>query len=74
MLYMSWVSAGVSVLLGVSLGWFLEQHSELLSRCGWQEPDWLAGCPKPQGYWVRGTLFSGSIQELSVYSSGLCGH
>lgn len=37
MLYMSWVSAGVSVLLGVSLGWFLEQHSELLSRM------WLAG-------------------------------
>lgn len=69
MLYMS---AGVSVLLGVSLGWFLEQHSGLPSRMWWQEPNSLVLSHKGTGF--RARLFSGSIQELSVYSSSLHGH
>lgn len=55
---MSWVNAGVSVLLGLSLGWFLEQHSGLLSGMQWQELEWIAGCPKPQGPGFRAYVCS----------------
>lgn len=50
-LYLSWVNVGISVLPGVSLGQFLEQHSGLLFGMWWLEPNWNAGCPlSPQRF------------------------